>query len=64
MPTSNPQTPSSNVDKKQDASAKGKLEKVKKQQVEQTKDDRDHNYDIDGVSMDSQGVRVATDETH
>lgn len=51
-------------DKKKEVSPKGQLEKVKKQQVEQTQDDRDHNYDIDGVSMDKDGVRVATDETH
>ncbi len=39
-----------------------KREEAAHKQVLQTKVDRSQNYDIDGVSMDSGGVRVATEK--
>ena len=39
-----------------------KREEVTHKQVLQTKVDSSQNYDIDGVSMDSGGVRVATEK--
>lgn len=54
----------SNRNKKSETKDRDPIEKLHKKQVRQTQDDSAHNYDLDGVSMDKDGVRVATDEIH